>query len=225
MDISFLVTSHNESNELQRILNQLTGHIVKNNTNDEIVVLDDYSDNPETLKILAHSEKQPFVTVHRRSLNKDFGAHKTAGSMACNKKFIVQLDADEFLSDQLLENLSGIIDANPTVELYRLPRVNIVRNITPEDAAKWGWRVTELQEFPGLSVVNFPDYQSRVYKKSDHIRWNKKLHETVVGADVTTDFPNDPAYAIIHDKTIERQRIQNEFYMRNWSTEANMGRG
>ncbi len=227
MDISFLVTSHNESDELKKVLGQLASFIVKNGTNDEIVVLDDYSDNPKTIGILDEAAKKPFVTIFHHRLNKDFGTHKTDGSRACKKDFIVQLDADEYLSETLLENLRALLEANPTVELYRVPRVNIIRGLMPEDARKWGWHVSTMAEFPGVHIINWNsgDYQSRIYKNSKDIKWNKALHEVVIGAAVATQLPKEVDWAIIHDKTIERQRSQNAFYNQNWSPEANMGRG
>ena len=227
MDISFLVTSHNEGDELKKVLDQLSSYITKNSTNDEIVVLDDYSENPKTIEILTAAIKHSFISIFHHRLNKDFGTHKTDGSRACKKDFIIQLDADEYLSENLLENIRAVLTANPSVELYRVPRVNIVRGITPDDVAKWGWHVSVLPEFPGLPIVNWNsgDYQSRIYKNIPDIKWHRKLHETVVGAAVATGLPKEVEWAIIHDKTIERQRRQNEFYNDNWSPEANVGKG
>lgn len=222
MTISFLVSCHNEVTELRTILTQLTEFISKNNTQDEIVVLDDESDNPATLEVLSEFQKYPFLRVFKHKLSGDFGAHKTAGSRECKGDFIFQLDADEYVSDTLLENLREILEENPSVELYRVPRVNIVRGLTPEDAVKWGWRISDKFMNP---VINWPDRQSRIYKNVPSIYWKKKLHETITGATVSTDLPEDQLFAIIHDKTIERQRKQNEFYNKNWSREANMGLG
>lgn len=227
MDISFLVTSHNEGEELKKVLDQLTAFIVRHNSNDEIVVLDDYSDNPKTLEILNQASQHRFVRLYHHRLNKDFGTHKTDGSRACKRDYIVQLDADEYLSEPLLENLRELLNSNPTVELYRVPRVNLLRGLTQLDALKWGWHVSDLPEYPGIKVINWHhgDYQSRIYKNSPDIKWVKKLHETVDGARVVTELPKEVDWAIIHDKTIERQRSQNEFYNQHWSPEANMGRG
>ena len=118
-------------------------HIQAKNTGDEIVILDDYSDNPKTIEILNEATKLPFVTLLHHRLNKNFGEHKTAGSRACKKDYIVQLDADECLHPTLLENLHDIVTINPEVELFRVPRVNIVRGITQNDVRRWGWRLSE----------------------------------------------------------------------------------
>jgi hypothetical protein len=37
--------------------------------------------------------------------------------------------------------------------------------------------------------------------------------------------PKEVDWALIHEKTIERQKAQNMFYNKNWSRQANMGHG
>ena len=229
MNISYLITCRNEVAELERLLSQLYSAISK--TDDEIVILDDFSDNEDTRKMLAFhplfSTSSKLGRVIQHKLDNDFGTHKTFGSRQCAGDYIVQLDADEYLSQSLLENIHEIIELNPTVELYRLPRVNIVRNATTDDAKKWGWHITKLPEFGDLPIINWSngDYQSRIYKNTEKIKWHKPLHETIVGASLVAHLPKEVDYAIIHDKTIERQTQQNEFYNKNWSVAANMGQG
>jgi hypothetical protein len=67
-----------------------------------------------------------------------------------------------------------LIKSNPTVELYRVPRVNIVRGATQQDAAMWGWHMSTLPEYFGNEPIinwNHGDYQSRIYKNSLKIQW------------------------------------------------------
>jgi hypothetical protein len=120
-----------------------------------------------------------------------------------------------------------LLESNPTVELYRVPRVNIVRGATDNDARNWGWHISKLSEFGDLPIINWGngDYQSRIYKNSLRIQWQKPLHETIVGASIVAHLPKEVEWSIIHDKTIDRQRAQNEFYNKNWSIKANMGQG
>jgi glycosyltransferase involved in cell wall biosynthesis len=229
MNISYLVTCHNEVAELERLLSQLYSAISK--TDDEIVILDDFSDNEDTRRMLAFhplfSTSSKLGRVIQHKLSNDFGTHKTFGSRQCTGDYIVQCDADEYLSQPLLENIHEIIESNPTVELYRLPRVNIVRNATTDDAKKWGWQVTKLPEFGDLPIINWNsgDYQSRIYKNTEKIKWHKPLHETIVGASIVTHLPKEVDYAIIHDKTIQRQTQQNIRYNTEWSEKENRGIG
>ena len=224
MKISYLVTVHNETLELLQLIEKLKTHIDFVTPNDEVVILDDFSDNPDTIKILDKAKSYGF-TVVQHALNKNFAEHKNYGSKRCVGDYIVQLDADEYLYPVLLSNMHELLESNPTVELYRVPRVNIVRGATDNDARNWGWHMMKLPEFGDLPIINWShgDYQSRIYKNSLRIQWHKPLHETIMGASIVADLPKEVDYAIIHDKTIDRQRSQNEFYNKNWSIKANMG--
>lgn len=224
MKISYLVTVHNETLELLQLIEKLKTHIDFVAPNDEVVILDDFSDNEDTKKILSKAKSYGF-TVVQHALNKNFSEHKNYGSKRCVGDYIIQIDADEYLFPNLLNNIHEIIESNPTVELYRVPRVNIVRGATDNDARNWGWHVSKLPDFGDLPIINWGngDYQSRIYKNSLRIQWHKPLHETIMGASIVADLPKEVDYAIIHDKTIDRQRSQNEFYNKNWSIKANMG--
>jgi glycosyltransferase involved in cell wall biosynthesis len=202
--ISYLVCCHNEVRELLDLVEKLNTHIESNSPNDEVVILDDFSDNEDTKKILEKAKNYGFSVV-QHALNKNFAEHKNYGSKRCVGDYIVQLDADEYL-----------------------PRVNIVRGATPQDAAMWGWHLSSIPEHFGNEPIvnwNHGDYQSRIYKNSLKIQWKKPLHETIDGAEYVTMLPKEVEWSIIHDKTIDRQLSQNKFYNQNWSRSANMGHG
>jgi glycosyltransferase involved in cell wall biosynthesis len=225
--ISYLVTCKNETNELLGLIEKLKTHIHSNAPGDEVVILDDFSENEDTKKILENAKNYGFSVV-QHSLNKNFAEHKNYGSKRCVGDYIVQLDADEYLRPELLQNMQELIKSNPKVELYRVPRVNIVRGATSQDAAMWGWHLSTLPEYFGNEPIvnwNHGDYQSRIYKNSLKVQWQKPLHETVIGAEYVTMLPKEVEWSIIHDKTIDRQRAQNLFYNQNWSKQANMGQG
>ncbi len=227
MKISYIICCHNETLQLLELIEKLKTHIDFNAPDDEVVILDDFSDNEGTKKILDKA-KSYGVTVVQHALNKNFAEHKNYGSKRCVGDFICQLDADEIPHQNLLENLHEVIESNPTVELYRVPRVNIVRGATPQDAAMWGWHLSTLPKYFGNEPIinwNHGDYQSRIYKNSLKIQWHKPLHETIAGAEFVANLPKEVEWSIIHDKTIDRQRAQNAFYNQNWSVKANMGHG
>jgi glycosyltransferase involved in cell wall biosynthesis len=257
MTLSFLVTVHNEDSDLDILLEQLVEYKLSN-TEDEIVVLDDYSDNPKTLEIF---EKYiDHIHLVRHHLNKDFGAHKQFGNEHCKGNFIMQVDADEYFSDGLLENLKSLISANPSVELFLVPRINIIRGMTEQTARMFGWEISQIDgiscenifhdnddEYLFLKrynfikqekritdnqvevVYNYPiinwksgDYQYRFYKNDPAIKWTRPLHELIEGAKVMTQIPREPNLALIHDKSMDRQIKQNQFYMSEFSPEMNV---
>ena len=227
MKISYLVTCHNETDELAMLISKLKDHLELNSLDDEVVILDDFSDREETKKILENAKSCGF-TVVQHALNKNFAEHKNYGSKRCVGDYIVQLDADEYLYPELLMNMRDLIHLNPTVDLFRVPRVNIVHGATENDAKMWGWHLSKIPEhFGDLPIINWNhgDYQLRIYKNSLKVQWHKPLHETIIGATTVTNLPKEVEWSIIHDKTIERQKAQNMFYNQNWSAKANMGQG
>lgn len=205
MKISFAVTTHNEGEYIQKLLEQLITHTSINNS--EIVIVDDYSDDPRTVEILDWAGLQPKVTVKQRKLDGDFASQKNYLNSLCKGEYIFQVDADEMLHPHLLTHIETVVSSNPAVDLFFVPRVNIVNGLTDEDVKRWGWVVNENQ------WVMWPDYQTRIYRNSPGIiNWQGKVHERIVGYEVMSRLPAQEEWAIYHIKDIDRQRKQNEFY-------------
>ena len=221
MKISFLVTSHNEGQQLFKLLYILNEYLL-HNTEDEVILLDDYSDDKETVDTIKYFStiKNNFVYYHK--LEKDYSTHKNYGVSKCTGDYIFALDADETPHPELLANLKAFLEINPSVDLFHVPRVNIVHNLTPEYVALFQWRVTPVPGFDLVPIINFPDYQTRLWKRNDTIKWERKLHEHIVGSDVVTKFPAVPEYSIVHEKTLDKQIKQNEHYNTNFSMHDNI---
>ena len=82
---------------------------------------------------------------------------------------------------------------------------------TDDDVRKWGWRISE------QGWVNYPDYQSRVFRNKKDIRWRRPLHEYISGCETFSHLPPHEALSLYHPKTKEKQEQQNQFYMDNFS--------
>ena len=175
MVISYAITTHNEYEEINELLGFLVHHIDKE---DEIVILDDYSDDrtQEVFKSWTqqYGDKINFK-IEQRALNNDFASQKNYLTSMCSGDYIFNIDADEKPHDALINQIKTILEMNDT-ELIWIPRVNTVEGITQEHIDKWGWSVSE------KGWVNYPDYQARVYKNSPHIKWVKPVHEVIEGA-------------------------------------------
>lgn len=211
MKLSFLITTHNDLPSTHQL------DTLAEIPDTEVVILDDYSTDEFTLSELERLSKQPNVTVHKHKLNGDFASHKNYGSRLCSGEYIFQLDADEQLDEGTLSLLKGMPSQRLTFTLAYFPRLNIIEGeITSDDLNKYGWKVTKCN---GVNVINYPDYQGRLYKNYPSVLWVGKLHERIASktAAVVDNFH------IIHRKTIERQRKQNEFYNSNWTVAENMG--
>ena len=110
------------------------------------------------------------------------------------------------------------------VELIYVPRINDFRGVTEEHAKQWGWRLTPSPFCNNRPIINWPDFQGRIYKRdTNRIKWDRKLHEKIVGHNEYAFLPADEDLALYHDKTIEKQIQTNLRYNQQFSVEDNMG--
>lgn len=216
--ISYLVTCKNDGYSLQPLLEEL----FKYKDNAETVILDDYSDDVDTLSVLQNAEEHSdgFFKVYKHHLNKNYGEHKNYGKSLCKGKWIFQIDSDEMPSESLLDNLKDILKENEDVELFWVPRINDFVGVTQEHANKWGWRLTDYKD---RKIVNWPDNQSRIFQNKEYIKWERKLHERIEHAKTFSKFPESYDFALIHNKTIEKQENTNLRYNREFSESDNRG--
>lgn len=221
MKLSYLVTVHNETDTLVKLLERLVNNRLEG---DEIVILNDNSDNKKTEEILLSVAEVKNVFIHKHALNNDYGAHKNYGNERCTGDWVFQIDADELPSETLVFNIRDIIGANVNVEMIYVPRINDYKGVTPEHAKQWGWRLTPSPSCNNRPLVNWPDYQSRIYKRvPERIKWDRKLHEKIVGHEEYAFLPADEDLALYHDKTIEKQLETNLRYNKDFSKEDNLG--
>ncbi len=201
--ISYCITTHNEGSVyLEPLFKQIFKHL---QPEDEIVVVDDYSDDPSTLRTLSLYEDR--INLYKNKLNNDFASHKNFAKSKCTKEYIFFIDADENIHDNLLFTLKEILYNNPSVDLYLVPRVNVVTGLTNEHLQKWGWKLNE------KGYINYPDYQTRIIKNIPEIKWEGKVHERLVGNKTHSALPFETEdYCLLHIKEIKRQEAQNTFY-------------
>ena len=203
MKISYSILTHNEDESLQRLLEFLVKH---KDEEDEIVILDDYSDNPKTIEILDVMTSMYEMTFEQRHLLKDYAGQKNFLKNMCTGDYIFNLDADELPHKQLIKNIKPILESNPTIDLYWVPRVNTVDGITQEHIDKWRWNVNE------KGWVNWPDYQGRIWRNRPNILWKNKVHEVLHGYKEHTYLPMEEEFCFYHPKDIDKQEKQNKFY-------------
>ena len=204
MKISYAITVCNELKELTSLINFL---LVRVDSEDQIVIQYDTDsvtkEVVDYLNIIGNIQKQ--IKVISFSLNKDFASFKNNFKSHCEGDYIFQIDADEEPSEILLERLKQILTVNE-VDIIFVPRVNTVKGLTEKHIQQWGWRVNE------TGWVNWPDYQTRIYKNTDEVEWFGKVHERISGYTTFTNFPADENYSLYHHKEIEKQEKQNKFY-------------
>jgi glycosyltransferase involved in cell wall biosynthesis len=204
MKLSYAITACNEVEETIRLVNQLLNYKEENS---EIVVLLDTPKAPiELVEYLELQANADHITLIESEFDNDFAQWKNLLNSQCKGEWIFQLDADEYLTPDLIVNMEALLDSNTDKDMIVVPRINTVEGLTPLHIQKWGWNVNE------KGWVNFPDVQTRIYKNKDTIGWQGKVHERIVGFESYTAFPLDEIYCIKHPKTIERQEKQNSYY-------------
>ena len=203
MKVSYAILTHNEDKELKKLLDFLIKH---KDEEDEIVILDDHSDNQKTIEILDFYVSAYDIIYEQRHLLKDFANQKNYLTRMCKGDYIINIDADEIPHKQLMINLKTILESNPSIDLYYVPRVNTVDGLTQEHINHWKWNVNE------KGWINFPDWQGRIWKNRPNIRWERPVHEMLTGFKEYTNLPAEEEFAIYHPKDIDRQEKQNAFY-------------
>ena len=207
MKISYAVSVCNEAAELHRLLTIL---FENKQEGDEVVVqCDNGNTTQEVYQVLQEfsSVYSTGLKVIEYPLNYDFATFKNNIADYCNGEYIFQIDADEYITEKFMEWLPIILSENFHVDLFWVARINTVEGITPEHIQEWGWRVDE------KGWVNFPDYQSRIYRNRKTINWVNKVHEKISGHATEGHLPNHlESMCLQHPKTIDRQEKQNEFY-------------
>jgi glycosyltransferase involved in cell wall biosynthesis len=196
--ISFAITACNEHKELNRLLKQLESNIKEN---DEVIIQLDSTTTDEVKLVV---DKYDFQSINF-SLNNDFASFKNNLKNYCSKDWIFFIDADEYLSDDLIDNIHEILNTNKgLVDIISLPRVNTVEGLTRDHIDKWKWFVDD------NGWINYPDYQTRICVNKEDIQWKNKVHERLHGWKTIANLPQ--GYDLIHPKTIERQERQNNYY-------------
>ena len=203
MTISYAITVCNELKEIQQLVGFLLTH--KRNEDEIVVLMDETSGTEEVNDFLLSSMKQ--IRFFKFPFNKDFSKFKNYLNSLCSGDYIFNIDADEIPSESLINNIHELVELNPEIKAYALPRVNTVEGLTKEHIQKWGWRVDDENR------INYPDYQIRIYKNIPEIYWEGKVHESLNIRNEAVPLPYDTEdWILYHPKQIERQEKQNNYY-------------
>jgi glycosyltransferase involved in cell wall biosynthesis len=202
MKFSFAIPVCNELSELQTLVSNILEH---KQEQDEIIILFDADNGTQEVKDYLNNSNILFYEV---SLNNDFASFKNNFLKYCTGDYIVQIDADELPSDEFWAYLPAIFESNRGLaESFYIARRNTVDGLTPEHIAKWGWNV---QKIDNKELINFPDWQHRIFKNNGNIKWKNKVHEVLEGYGSLSYIPAE--LFLWHHKDIKRQEKQNAYY-------------
>ncbi|MDE2591206.1 MAG: glycosyltransferase family 2 protein, partial [Patescibacteria group bacterium] len=184
MKLSVVITAFNESEKIADCLESVK------NLNSEIVVVDNGSTD-NTIKIAQKYTKKIYSQKNdpqNIDLQKNFGFTKAAG------EWILSLDADEKITDELCQEIKSILSQERLESGFFVARKNIL-------FGKWmqhtGW---------------YPDYQLRLFKKGKAKFISKHVHENMQ-IDGLTENLKEP---LIH----ENYQTISQFIKRNYLTYA-----
>ena len=217
MKISYGITVHNEADEIKKLLGILLSTV---SGDDEVVVCVDGDDDAVRFQLDTFSKKfsdnYKNMKIYQRKLDGDFSAQKNSVIENSTGDYIFHIDADEYPNEILLQQLKDIIELNDGVDLIWIPRVNTIEGMEQKHIDRWGWNVSD------KGWVNYPDYQARVFRRDESIRWTRPLHEYIKGCKTYAHLPPHEELSLYHPKTIEKQEKQNIFYNKNFSPEMNV---
>ena len=205
VNVTYAITVCNEINEITTLVNFLHPRI---QSEDEILI--QYDEGGVTDDVMGYlriiNDLHDNVNVIGFPLNKDFASYKNNLKNHAKGIFIFQIDADELPNEYLITNMHDLLEANKDIDLFFVPRVNTVEGLTNEHIQKWRWNVNE------KGWVNWPDVQTRIYRRTSEIEWEGKVHERIKGYNTMTYLPLEEDFALYHPKDIDRQEKQNELY-------------
>ena len=204
MTITYAITVCNEFVEIQRLI----AFLLKNKRlHDNIVVLYDSKNGDLEIEnfLRSHSINGEFAW-HKAEFQGHFADWKNKLNSFCKGDYIFQIDADEMINEYVCRILPQVLEANPTVDVMMVPRINTVEGMDQDHMQQWGWAVNE------HGWINFPDYQWRVYRNTAEICWKNKVHEVLTGYKTISHLPTEMEWCLLHSKTIERQIKQNNYY-------------
>jgi glycosyltransferase involved in cell wall biosynthesis len=150
---------------------------------DEIIIVDGGSTD-KTLEIAKSFQAQ----IIHAPWKEDFAAQRNISLKAARKDWILVIDADEVYEKKPLEELQSLAQNNIGIDAFAFPRKNYI---------------------DGKQTLTYPDRQTRFFKRDKKIRYERPLHEQVVGFRRIAS-PMD--LHIIHKKTSTRQTAQNAHY-------------
>lgn len=189
-NISYAVCVKEEVESFRCLINFLNIH---KKPGDEIVVISDFTLSEEI------NEYKSFVdTFVFKKLLYDFASHKNVFFSLCKNEYIFNIDADELPSVKLINDVHNIISSR-NIDLIWIPRLNFYIDDTTSKVKK-------------NKAINFPDYQGRIYKNNNKLRWKNKLHEQIKGAKQIKKLEYSDEYYLTHTKTTDKQIASDKLY-------------
>lgn len=195
LKITYSIQVCNESRELFSLLNFLVKTI--DYVDNIHVIVDTPHKTEKVQKVLDYFKDK--ITVFERAFDtfyKNSSYHKEVAT----GDYVFAIDADEMPQEMLIKTIKQII-ATTKGEVIFVPRINIHPGMTQEFLHKCKqFKVNE------MGWINWPDFQGRLYKRADHIKWTDEIHTKLHGSDNAIGIQPIPQLALWHIKSMEKQQ-------------------
>ncbi len=209
-----MLLCHNEP-EIFSLIEYVKKH---KKSDDKIAVLYDPSTEEYTKKL-----KQASVKLIIHKLNHSYADHRNYVLQFIKTNWIFMMDADETLTELLIDNVHTIIENMRVAEVIGLFRRNIFKGATAWDCLRYGWDIKD-----GAIQWAKGDVQYRLFRTNKGLKFVGDVHEMLDimnGKYKVMLAPKDHQLAIIHNKTIEQQRACNDRYNQKYTPEQNKAGG
>jgi glycosyltransferase involved in cell wall biosynthesis len=158
--ISIAITVCNEYQELETLLDYLQERALSPKY-EVVIQIDQDNHTKEVVSVILNRGIKHWFYP----LNKDFASYKNELIKHCSGEYIFQVDADEIPNADLLSMLPGILESNPDVDVYLVPRINTVSGLTEEHIQKWRWSVDKLENYTEEVELDLDDpYDKEKYE-------------------------------------------------------------
>lgn len=142
-------------------------------------------DTGSTDKTISVSKKIGAKVVEYKT-GKSFSDYRNKGLKEAEGEWILYLDSDERITKELSEEISLLINNyKDPLGAYAIPRKNIIFGKEFRHGGQW------------------PDYQKRLFLKSNLIKWQGEVHEQPVLKDVNIGHLKEPMLHLKHDNLSE----------------------
>ncbi|MCG2701384.1 MAG: glycosyltransferase family 2 protein [Candidatus Falkowbacteria bacterium] len=191
--ISACIIVRNEEKEIERCLNSIV------NVVDEIIVVHDGECEDRTLEISRKYNAKVFI----RGKRENFNSHRIFCLKQARFPWILRIDADEYLSDELAESIRKLVlDQNANAYDFSMPLWDDKKRLTK----KWPYiRVLfRKDKISFLGILHYaPDVKSNV-KKCDLAVWHRPGY-------------NNYSREIFRTKWLNKAKVHAKIYLQDFS--------
>jgi glycosyltransferase involved in cell wall biosynthesis len=201
-----IVISTKDEPEAFRLIGRICDQV---RSGDEVIILDDCSHQFFCDALQFYGAIYPFLRVVSHPLDDNFGEHRNhVHAFVAEGRWMVLLDADEWVSKLFLDSIRQQIIANPGVEVFALARINTKHRGDSWQQPEINWSGEALKQYE-----NYPDFQRRVHVRASHIRWTNRMHNVLTGGQKVMSLEGEHV-SLLHHKAFYKWERMHAIYAR-----------